>query len=113
MIPFAERSTHGNAVGVPGTVKGLEAALDKWGTRSMKELIEPSIQLAEDGFEIDSVLANAIDDHQGKLKKRPQRQFFFQMISRSKKEICLSSQVLQKHLNSLRKKEAKRFMKEK
>lgn len=69
VIPFAERSTHGNAVGVPGTVKGLEAALDKWGTRSMKELIEPSIQLAEDGFEIDSVLAKAIDDHQGKLKK--------------------------------------------
>ncbi|MFS0654437.1 gamma-glutamyltransferase [Bacillus sp. 179-C3.3 HS] len=69
VIPFAERSTHGNAVGVPGTVKGLEAALDKWGTRSMKELIEPSIRLAEDGFEIDSVLANAIDDHQGKLKK--------------------------------------------
>lgn len=103
VIPFAERSTHGNAVGVPGTVKGLEAALDKWGTRSMKELIEPSIQLAEDGFEIDSVLAKAIDDHQGKLKTIPQRQFFFQMISRSKKEICLSSQVLQKHLNSLRK----------
>ncbi|MCC9089347.1 gamma-glutamyltransferase [Bacillus sp. A015] len=69
VIPFAERSTHGNAVGVPGTVKGLEAALDKWGTRSMKELIKPSIQLAEDGFEIDSVLAKAIDDHQGKLKK--------------------------------------------
>ncbi|AOC57102.1 MULTISPECIES: gamma-glutamyltransferase [Bacillus] len=68
VIPFAERSTHGNAVGVPGTVKGLEAALDKWGTRSMKELIKPSIQLAEDGFEIDSVLAKAIDDHQGKLK---------------------------------------------
>lgn len=69
VIPFAERSTHGNAVGVPGTVKGLEAALDKWGTRSMKELIEPSIQLAEDGFEIDSVLAKAIEDHQEKLKK--------------------------------------------
>ncbi|WP_376776450.1 gamma-glutamyltransferase [Bacillus stratosphericus] len=69
VIPFAERSTHGNAVGVPGTLKGLEVALDKWGTRSMKELIEPSIQLAEDGFEIDSVLAKAIDDHQGKLKK--------------------------------------------
>ena len=43
----------------------------------MKELIEPSIQLAEDGFEIDSVLAKAIEDHHEKLKKRPQRQSFF------------------------------------
>ncbi|MGE6631053.1 gamma-glutamyltransferase [Bacillus sp. NPDC077027] len=69
VIPFAERSTHGNAVGVPGTVKGLEAALDKWGTRSMKELIKPSIKLAKEGFPIDSVLAEAIDDHQDKLKR--------------------------------------------
>lgn len=26
VIPFSERSRHGNAVGVPGTLKGLEAA---------------------------------------------------------------------------------------
>lgn len=32
-IPFAERSTGGTAVGVPGTLKGLETALEKWGTR--------------------------------------------------------------------------------
>lgn len=62
-IPFSERYKGGNAVGVPGTLKGLETALDMWGTRSMKELISPSIQLAEKGFKIDSVLAEAISDN--------------------------------------------------
>ncbi|USK35236.1 gamma-glutamyltransferase [Bacillus sp. F19] len=62
-IPFSERYKGGNAVGVPGTLKGLETALEMWGTRSMKELISPSIQLAEKGFKIDSVLAEAISDN--------------------------------------------------
>ncbi|KZZ83626.1 gamma-glutamyltransferase [Bacillus sp. SJS] len=68
-IPFAERHTHGNAVGVPGTLKGLEAALDRWGTRPMKKLIAPSVKLAEKGFPIDSVLAKAIIDNKDKLQK--------------------------------------------
>lgn len=62
-IPFSERYKGGTAVGVPGTLKGLETALDMWGTRTMKELISPSIQLAEKGFKIDSVLAAAISDN--------------------------------------------------
>lgn len=65
-IPFSERVTKGTAVGVPGTLKGLEEALDKWGTRSMKKLIAPSIKLAEKGFPIDSVLADAISNYQEK-----------------------------------------------
>ncbi|MCG3088240.1 gamma-glutamyltransferase [Sporosarcina cyprini] len=66
-IPFAERATGGKAVGVPGTLKGLEEALARWGTMSMEELIDPSIQLAEDGFPIDSVLAQAIEDNKAML----------------------------------------------
>lgn len=38
------------AVGVPGTVKGLEYALEKYGTLSREQVIAPSIQLAEKGF---------------------------------------------------------------
>ncbi|QOK27143.1 gamma-glutamyltransferase [Cytobacillus oceanisediminis] len=66
-IPFAERSTGGTAVGVPGTLKGLETALEKWGTRPMQQLIGPAIKLADKGFPIDSVLADAIADNQDKL----------------------------------------------
>ncbi|WP_153730425.1 gamma-glutamyltransferase [Sporosarcina obsidiansis] len=62
-IPFQERVTGGNSVGVPGTLKGLEEALSNWGTLPMEELIEPAIELARDGFLVDSVLAKAIEDH--------------------------------------------------
>ncbi|NTU25571.1 gamma-glutamyltransferase [Bacillus tequilensis] len=75
-IPFSERVTKGTAVGVPGTLKGLEEALDKWGTRSMKQLITPSIQLAEKGFPIDSVLADAISDYQEKLSRTAAKDVF-------------------------------------
>ena len=38
------------AVGVPGTVKGLNYALDKYGTMQREKVIEPAIALAEKGF---------------------------------------------------------------
>src|SRR5882757_5065493 len=41
------------AVGVPGTVSGLEYARKKYGTMTLKSLIEPAIKLAEDGFTLE------------------------------------------------------------
>jgi gamma-glutamyltranspeptidase / glutathione hydrolase len=38
------------AVGVPGTVKGLNYALDKYGTMSREQVISPAIELASDGY---------------------------------------------------------------
>jgi gamma-glutamyltranspeptidase/glutathione hydrolase len=47
----ASRSLDGYlAVGVPGTVMGLEAARDKYGTLPRTALIAPAIKLAEEGF---------------------------------------------------------------
>lgn len=47
-------STHGHlAVGVPGTVSGMEYAREKYGTLSRAALIAPSIALAEKGFALD------------------------------------------------------------
>lgn len=44
-------STRGHlAVGVPGTVSGMELALKKYGTKPRKEVIAPAIKFAEDGF---------------------------------------------------------------
>ncbi|WP_079510258.1 gamma-glutamyltransferase [Mesobacillus jeotgali] len=68
-IPFSVRSTGGTAVGVPGTLKGLETALDMWGTRPLEQLIGPAVKLADKGFPIDSVLADAIAESQDKLSK--------------------------------------------
>jgi len=41
------------AAGVPGTVKGLNAMLSKYGTKSLEEIIAPAIKLAEEGFLVD------------------------------------------------------------
>ena len=41
------------AVGVPGTVSGLEVALAKYGTMRRAELIAPAIRYAEQGFVLD------------------------------------------------------------
>ncbi|MCI7412091.1 gamma-glutamyltransferase [Helicobacter bilis] len=38
------------SVGVPGSVKGMSAMLDKYGTKTLSELLEPSVMLAEKGF---------------------------------------------------------------
>jgi len=47
-------STNGHlAVGVPGTVSGMEYAREKYGTKKRAELIAPSIQLAEKGFALE------------------------------------------------------------
>jgi gamma-glutamyltranspeptidase / glutathione hydrolase len=54
------------AVGVPGTVSGLEYARKKYGTMTLAELIEPAIRLAEDGFTLEQgdvdMLASATED---------------------------------------------------
>ncbi|MDM0122868.1 gamma-glutamyltransferase [Variovorax arabinosiphilus] len=47
-------STHGHlAVGVPGTVSGMEYARTKYGTMQRAALIAPSIALAEKGFALE------------------------------------------------------------
>jgi gamma-glutamyltranspeptidase/glutathione hydrolase len=52
-IPFDQRVTSGLGVGVPGTVRGWEQALDKFGSRPLSELLQPSIRLAASGFVVD------------------------------------------------------------
>ena len=46
--PFKYRNHH-LAIGVPGTVAGMTLALEKYGTMSIEEVIQPAIDLAEKG----------------------------------------------------------------
>src|SRR5699024_3279641 len=69
VIPFQERVRSGLSVGVPGTLKGLETALDEWGTQPFDELIAPSIGLAENGVEVNWAVANSIASNADKLSQ--------------------------------------------
>ena len=60
-------STKGHlAVGVPGSVSGMEYAREKYGTMKRADLLAPAIQLAEQGFALDQgdidLLRTATDD---------------------------------------------------
>ncbi len=60
-------STKGHlAVGVPGSVAGMEYAREKYGTMKRADVIAPALQLAEDGFVLDrgdvQMLDSSIDD---------------------------------------------------
>lgn len=47
------------AAGVPGTLAGLQLAIDRFGTRRLERLIEPAIRLARDGFAVEAGFARA------------------------------------------------------
>ena len=65
-----EMSTVGiSAAGVPGTVAGLEELHRRRGRLPWRELLEPAISLAEDGFVIDGTLARLLDEEKGLLAR--------------------------------------------
>ncbi len=53
------------AVGVPGTVKGFELALQNYGRLEWADVIQPAIDLAENGFELSQRMAESFN----RLKK--------------------------------------------
>jgi gamma-glutamyltranspeptidase/glutathione hydrolase len=50
---FEQLVTSGRSVGVPGTLATWETALDRWGSRSLRRLLEPAARLASRGFVVD------------------------------------------------------------
>ena len=61
----------GLAVGVPGSVAGLIYALKKYGTMSLDEVIQPAINLAENGWKLDERTAEMFSKALEKFKKHP------------------------------------------
>jgi gamma-glutamyltranspeptidase/glutathione hydrolase len=66
-IPFDERVTSGLGVGVPGTIRGWEQALGKFGSKPLSELLQPSIRLASRGFVVDQTYRQQTLDNVGRF----------------------------------------------
>ncbi len=58
-------------VGVPGTVRGLALAHQKYGRLPWRQLVLPAASLAKEGFEVDSELASSINRVLERLPQPP------------------------------------------
>jgi len=58
-IPLPEAITSGLSTGVPGTVRGWDEALDRYGTLSLREALQPAIRVARKGFVVDETFRSA------------------------------------------------------
>ena len=76
----AEGKNNGNtkkgglASGVPGEVAGLLYMLEKYGTMSRQEVMEPAIRIATEGFTVSQYCADAISDAYEKAMEFPEMQ---------------------------------------
>ncbi|OAE10948.1 gamma-glutamyltranspeptidase [Pseudomonas simiae] len=57
------------AVGVPGTVSGMETALSQYGTLKRAQVIAPAIKLAENGFELEQGDIDLLHTATGEFEK--------------------------------------------
>ncbi len=76
-MAFPLASTSGLAVGVPGTVRGIDTALRRWGTKTLADTLAPAIQLAEHGFRVNRFLAADIADDGGRTAIHPETAAIF------------------------------------
>ena len=67
-MPFPLASTSGLAVGVPGTLRGIDTALRRWGTRRLADTLAPAIELAERGFRVNRFMAEDITNDDGRTQ---------------------------------------------
>jgi gamma-glutamyltranspeptidase / glutathione hydrolase len=64
---FPNRISNGAAVGVPGTPRTWETALQKYGTWTLKQTLTPAIALAQTGFPVDQTFVTQIQQNQSRF----------------------------------------------
>jgi gamma-glutamyltranspeptidase / glutathione hydrolase len=60
---FQEARVSGISVGVPGSPLTWQAALRRWGTMSLSDVLAPAIEVADHGFLVDQTFFNQVNDN--------------------------------------------------
>ncbi|MCB0279029.1 MAG: gamma-glutamyltransferase [Calditrichaeota bacterium] len=99
--PVEDMSTYGYAAsGVPGSVDGMWRFHQKYGSLPWKDLVQPAIDLAENGFEMTRDLASSLNYQAENLSKTPEAAAIFTKTG----GFVIGDRLIQKNLaNTLRK----------
>lgn len=68
---FNDAVSSGLSVGVPGTLATWETALDRFGTKSLRQMLAPSIVLATRGFKVDQTFYDQTAANQARFAAFP------------------------------------------
>ncbi len=77
-MAFQEAVVGGRSVGVPGTVRLLEQAHQQFGKLPWRDLLQPAIALAEDGFEVSPRLHGLLASDPSLRNNPPAAAFYYQ-----------------------------------
>src|SRR6266850_1447388 len=112
---FTAASTSGQAVGVPGTLKIVTTALARYGRKHLSEVMQPAIELAENGFPVNFVLAgdataartsyyaetaavfrpNGVPLQQGQILRQPDLAKTLRLIARKGPDVLYRGEIAQ------------------
>ena len=65
------------STGIPGTVAGLAHALETYGTMELEDVIQPAIDMAEDGIIMSYPIAQSLSQRGERLKRHPASARYF------------------------------------
>ncbi|OXS79989.1 gamma-glutamyltransferase [Domibacillus enclensis] len=110
VIPFLERSTPGTAVAVPGILKGMETALNEFGTMKWKEVMEPAVKLSEQGVRVNITWNTGLERFSDRLGEEAKKFFYPDGVPLTEGEVVVNEN-LTKTLQLLQEKGADAFYK--
>ncbi|EGU32145.1 gamma-glutamyltranspeptidase, partial [Vibrio ichthyoenteri ATCC 700023] len=76
-LKFFDAVVGGRSVGTPGTVKLLAEMHSQYGKQPWTELMQPAIQLANNGFVVSERLASSIERDKDRLSRYPDTKAYF------------------------------------
>lgn len=74
-VPFDERSTSSKAVGVPGIMKMMSVAHERYGSMPLERLVDPAIELAENDYVVNSLWERTIEQFKDRMGEETKKVF--------------------------------------